>query len=53
MVSRVGALQFIQGKMTADERYIKILKENLRQSAAKLDSIRDLVQLYQDNDPIA
>ena len=45
----VGNLVFINGNMNQDY-YLKILKENLKQSAEKF-GISDTFKLYQDNDP--
>lgn len=45
----VGNLVFINGIMN-QEQYLKILKENLKQSAEKM-GILDTFKLYQDNDP--
>lgn len=45
----IGNLVFIDGIMNK-EGYLKILKENLKQSAAKM-GIASTFKLYQDNDP--
>jgi len=45
----VGNLVFIDGIMNQD-KYLKILKENFKQSAEKM-GIRNTFKLYQDNDP--
>jgi len=45
----VGNLVFIDGIMNQD-KYLKILEENLKQSAEKM-GIRNTFKLYQDNDP--
>lgn len=47
--SGVGNLVFIEGNMDKN-MYLDILKENLVQSAEKLN-IKDCFRLYQDNDP--
>lgn len=47
--SGVGQLVFVEGIMKK-EGYLKILQNNVRQSAEKL-GIRDTFKFYQDNDP--
>ncbi|KAH8245626.1 hypothetical protein KR032_001767, partial [Drosophila birchii] len=47
--SRVGYLVFIEGNMDK-HMYLKILKDNLEDSAMKL-GLEDNFRFYQDNDP--